>query len=343
MIVVLVGAKRNIGDYLIGARAKALLAEFVDEEIIPMDRFNALDDQLETINSARCVILCGGPAYASNIYPGVYPLTDDLSKIKVPIIPFGLGWSGRPMNQPEDFQFDASAKEFLTGVHGNIDTSSCRDILTESILKNNGFENVTMTGCPVWYDLPSIGKEFQENADVKKIVITTPASQALLSQTLKVVRLTKKKFPNAKLYLSFHRGILPGKGNGIRKFMSYSLMCIGSFFIKPGIKITNVEGDLDKIKYYDDCDFHIGYRVHAHLYFLSKRIPSVLINEDGRGRGQVLSMDLPEFNIDDPHLMEKLSNTLDTYKNEKFSSFKRIGKFIDERFEVMKSFLNGIK
>jgi polysaccharide pyruvyl transferase WcaK-like protein len=328
---------------LIGARAKALLAEFVDEEIIPLDRFKAIDDHLDTINKARCVILCGGPAYTSSIYPGVYPLTEDLSKIKVPIIPYGLGWSGKPMNDPLSFQFDEHSKAFLNNVHKSITASSCRDVLTEQVLKNQGIKNVTMTGCPVWYDLPSIGKSFKENDDVKKIVITTPASQALLFQTLKVVRLTKKKFPKAKLYLSFHRGILPGKGNGMRKFISYALMCLGSFFIKPSIKITNVEGDLRKIKYYDDCDFHIGYRVHAHLYFLSKRIPSILINEDGRGRGQVLSMELPEFNIDDPKLIEKLSHTLDSYKKEKFNSFKRIGTFIDQRFEIMKSFLAGIK
>lgn len=342
MIVILAGAKRNIGDYLIVDRATQLLLKYVDEDIVKLDRFQPVDEHLETINKAKCLILCGGPAYARNIYPGVYPIVDDLSKVKVPIVPFGLGWAGSPMNHPEKFRFDDQAAEFLKRVHGAIETSSCRDVLTESVVKQNGFENVTMTGCPVWYHLDSIGKEFEEKSEIKKVVITTPASQKLVKQTLKVVRLTKKQFPGAKLYLSFHRGIFPGKGTGYRKSLAYISMCIGAFFIKPGIKVTNVAHDLRRLDYYDGCDFHIGYRVHAHLYFLSKRMPSVLINEDGRGRGQVLSMNLPELNIDDPELLTKVDKVLSDYKKKNFKSFKAVGKFIDARFEVMKDFLKKL-
>ena len=36
---------------------------------------------------------------------------------------------------------------------------------------------------------------------------------------------------------------------------------------------------------YDEAEIHVGYRLHAHLYFLSHRKPSFLLEEDGRGRG----------------------------------------------------------
>ncbi len=71
-------------------------------------------------------------------------------------------------------------------------------------------------------------------------------------------------------------------------------------------------------------------------------MPSLLINEDGRGRGQVLSMDLPEFNIDDDEVVLKIEKQLSVYKTEKFSSFKLIGSLIDKKFEVMKDFLKGL-
>lgn len=339
MIVILVGAKVNLGDFLIGSRAEQLLKEFVDEEIIALDRFKDLTPHIEIINSARMVILCGGPAYAKNFHPGVYPLVDDLSKIKVPIVPFGLGWSGSPANEPDKFAFDAKSLEAIKTIHAGIEKSSCRDVLTASILENHGIENVEMTGCPVWYHLPSVGKGFKKPTEVQKIVLTTPASHKLLKQTLQVLKLVKKKYPKAQVYLSFHRGILGGKGNGPRKRLAYLGMCIGAKLISLKTKITNVAYDLKKIDYYNDCDLHIGYRVHAHLYFLSKRLPSVLLNEDGRGRGQVLSMNLPELNIDDPEVMDKLSKVMQEDVDNNFSRYDNVEKLIDNNFELMKKFL----
>jgi hypothetical protein len=37
-------------------------------------------------------------------------------------------------------------------------------------------------------------------------------------------------------------------------------------------------------------DFHIGYRVHSHIFSLSQRKASILIAEDSRGVGQVAAM-----------------------------------------------------
>jgi hypothetical protein len=38
------------------------------------------------------------------------------------------------------------------------------------------------------------------------------------------------------------------------------------------------------IELYDEADLHVGFRVHAHLYMNSISKPSVLLNEDGRGK-----------------------------------------------------------
>ena len=39
------------------------------------------------------------------------------------------------------------------------------------------------------------------------------------------------------------------------------------------------------IDLYSNCDLHIGYRVHAHVFMTSIKKPSILIKEDGRGEG----------------------------------------------------------
>lgn len=341
MIVLLSGQIKNIGDFLITDRAKKLFEEFVDKDVVILDRTKDLTPNLETINNSRFVVLCGGPAYASNIYKGVYPLVDDLKAIEVPIVPFGLGWSGFPIGEPENFCFNKESAEFLKNVHEAIDFSSCRDEITYGILQNNGCQNVKMTGCPVWYDLNHIEKTF-EPKEFKNIVITTPAAPRLFWQTIKLVRLMKQEFPNGTFILSFHRGIFPDKHTKLVTSIGYILMCIGSKLIIPRIKIKDIAYDLDRMKFYEQIDFHIGYRVHAHLYFLSRRVPSILINEDGRGTGMMKTLKMPILNIHDNDLFKKIKNTIQKYKSGDFTDFFKAKNVFDQKFEVMKEFLTNL-
>lgn len=342
MIVLLSGQIKNIGDFLITDRAKKLFEEFVDKDIVILDRTKKLDPHLDVINNSRFVVLCGGPAYTEDVYKGIYPMTDDLSRIKAPIIPFGLGWCGRPKGEPEAFQFNNDSKSFLKLVHNNIENSSCRDSITEFVLNNNGFNNVVMTGCPVWYDIPSIGKKFKEYSEVKNIVFSTAAHPRLVSQTVSLIKVLVRQFPNANITMSYHRGILPDKHTTIRATIGYLTKALGAKLVNKNIKIKDVAYDLDKLNFYDDCDFHIGYRVHAHLYFLSKRLPSMLINEDGRGQGMMKTMNLPSFNVNDENLLTEIENQIKNYKSSKFSDFKDIGEFLDNHFQIMKGFLQKL-
>ena len=341
MIVLLSGEKKNIGDFLITERARKLFAHLLDDEIIILDRFKNLESDIDLINSARFLVLCGGPAYASDIYKGIYPLVNDLRKIKVPIIPFGLGWCGRPSN-PNEFRFNADSKMLLDNIHSTIENSSCRDDITASVLKNCGYNNVTMTGCPVWYDVESIGKEFEIKNSIKKIVFTTAADPKLIKQTYLLIKSVNKYFPDAEITMSYHRGIFPDKHTTYRATIGYLLMYGVAKLVNRKIKIKDVAYKLEKLDFYDDCDFHIGYRVHAHLYFLSKRLPSMLINEDGRGKGMVQTMGLPIFNIEDKDVVAKVDRKLREYKDNNFDSFIEIGKYIDKQYNVMKGFIKHL-
>jgi len=338
MIVLLSGAKKNIGDFLITERARELFDYFLDEEIVILDRFKNLDGDIDLINKGRFLVLCGGPAYASDIYKGIYPLVDDLTKIKVPIIPFGLGWCGRPSN-PNEFRFNNESKDFLDSIHSNIKTSSCRDHITVNVLKNCGYNNITMTGCPVWYDINSINKHFEPIDSINKIVFTTAADPKLIKQTYSLIKIVSKHFPEATIIMSYHRGILPDKYTSYRATIGYLLMYAAAKLVNRKVKIRDVAYKLNKLDFYDDCDFHIGYRVHAHLYFLSKRLPSILINEDGRGRGMVETMNLPVFNIEDKDLVQKIDKQISDYTDNNFKSFLKIGEYIDKQFNVMKDFI----
>jgi hypothetical protein len=342
VIVLLSGQIKNIGDFLITERARLLFEKYVDNEIVILDRTKNLEPNLELINSSRLLVLCGGPAYTADLYQGIYPLVDDITKIKVPIIPFGLGWCGRPAGRPMEFKFENKTQKFLTNVHEKIESSSCRCDITKLVLNNNGFQNVTMTGCPVWYDLPSIGKEFEEKKNIEHIVFTTAADPKLIGQTWRLIKMVKGHFPKAKVTMAYHRGIMPDKYTTIRATTGYLLMALGAKIINRRIRIKDVAYDLRRLDFYDHCDLHIGYRVHAHLYFLSKRLPSILINEDGRGKGMVETMNLPVFNIEDKDLVENIEKEIENYKQSNFSAFNQVGHYIDNHFKVMKEFLQGL-
>lgn len=339
MVVILTGAKKNVGDYLIGSRARKLLRDFVAEDIVELSRFEKLDSHIDTINSSKCLILCGGPAYASDIYPSIYPLVADLADIKVPIVPFGLGWSGQPAGSPLSFRFTPESKTFLERVHTEIPFSSCRDNVTHEVLRNNGIRNVLMTGCPVWYSVPHLGQSL-EKSEFKRIVFTTPANPRLAFQSAKLMSLLRRKFPHAEIICSFHRGILPDSHTTLKSSAVYAAMAL--YARKLGFEVKDVSYSLDKIDFYQTCDFHVGYRVHAHLDFVSRRWPSLLINEDGRGIGMVRSLDMIELNHNDPSLLERYERALDEYAEYKMEDLERGIDVIEASYENMKRFLQAI-
>jgi hypothetical protein len=342
MIVIITGAIKNTGDYLIAYRAKKLLQKYVDPEIVEINRFQPLQPSLPLINKSKALILCGGPAYTSDIFDGIYNLSSLIDEIRVPIIPFGLGWCGKPYPNYPNFTFSIRSLEILKKIHLNIPYSSCRDVITRQILENHGIKNVNMTGCPVWYDNAYIEKEFQPPENIKSIVVTTPARQDLLFQTISLLDLIKLKYKNAELFLTFHRGILPGLTTPPRKGLAYTLEAFAGKI--KGYTIKDVSGSLNNISFYNNCDLHIGYRVHAHLLFLSNRKPSFLINEDGRGYAFSQSLRFQNFNSYDKNMLDSLGASMDYEIDNNYLSFKKIIAEIDKIFnQNMLEFLESIK
>lgn len=341
MIVAITGAIKNVGDYLIASRSIKLLKKFVDPRVIEINRFSDMKKKLDLINASRGVVLCGGPAYSRDIYPSVYRMVDPLSDIKVPIIPFGLGWVGEPFLSPNDFSFSEKSLDFLRLVHDDVQYSSCRDDVTYGLLKGFGFHNVIMTGCPVWYDLSSLGRLMRFPNPVNSIVYTPPSETSLLSQNKKIMAILRKIFPDAKIICSFHRGILPDRRTSFRHSFSYLKMALDSLAL--GIRPIDVSYDLRNIDFYKSFDLHVGYRVHAHLDFLSRRNPSLLINEDGRGLGMASTMGLPILNSVDEDLLGCVEDQLLKMKRGDYSALAHIDKYIDGKFLDMKRFLLSVK
>lgn len=283
----LTGAFKNAGDYLIGHRARALLTNHVDAEVIDINRKAITESHYDLLNSARAVLLTGGPAYQEKVYPNVYDL--DLNKIKVPVLAYGLGWKGKLGQEPEDFRFWEEAATFVREIHRNqILFSSARDHLTVRMLEANGVSNVRMTGCPAWYDESKLAQDFEFDGNPKTVVLSMPAVPQ--AQVTALMAKLAKRFPKAKRYLSFQAGYSSTHSKKGAEYSRWNRAMLLRGLIH-GFKPIEFAGDFDKFAgFMATVDFHIGYRVHSHIFCISQRKGSILIAEDSRGVGQVAAM-----------------------------------------------------
>jgi hypothetical protein len=284
MLVTLTGAFKNAGDYLIGHRARTLLASHTQHEIVDINRKALTETSYEQMNAASAVLLTGGPAYQSSIYPGVYDL--DLKRVKVPIIAYGLGWKGKLSQSPQEFRFLEPAGEFVREIHNSLLRSSARDHLTIEMLRANGVENALMTGCPAWYDEPKLDQDYQFQ-EVKSLVFSMPAVPQ--GGTLEILRGVSKRFPKAKKYIAFNAGFKSTRSKNTAEYTRWNYMVIARATLM-GFSPVSFEADFPKfLGVMSEQQLHLGYRVHSHLFSLSQRITSLLIAEDSRGVGQAVA------------------------------------------------------
>ncbi|GAA5222332.1 polysaccharide pyruvyl transferase family protein [Membranihabitans marinus] len=288
---------QNVGDKLIEQRTKDLvLREKGDVEFLTIFREEPLEPYLEEINKTRAILLPAFPIRDTPMYPGVYRLTEDLSKIKVPMIPIGANWNVYPGDRESrnTLSYSDATRNFIHYINNQVDVMSCRESYTLDILSKHGIENTIMTGDPAWYTIESLGKPMYRPKEVKKVVFSPPLSPYYLEQGKSVIRLLAKLFPDAEKTCAFHLFDADSYKESDAKSENSAALnpdvtaknrAVREYAKSKGFQIKEMAGDLKNLDFYESCDLHVGYECHAHLNFFSRRIPSVLIAEDARGVG----------------------------------------------------------
>ncbi len=306
--VVLHHAKKNIGDFLIRDRAKKLL-QYVrpDRELVEFPSWESLQDKLGIVNGAQALIIMGGPGLGESIYPKSYPLVENLDDIKVPMVLMGSGSYARVFNAHfiKNFKFSSLAQKFINKVK----FIGLRDNFSQAILTNRHITS-EMTGCPVWYDLDCLGKELKVTNN-KSIIFTPPANMLFKQQCIDIMEMIAKQFAGYKIYSSFNRGFTRDKHT--TKAYEDSISDIVKKGEQLGFENIDCSYDLEKIDIYNACDFHIGYRLHSHIHFMSRRAPSFLISEDSRSNGLMESIGLPILQGEKNNLLSNLFSSGNRY------------------------------
>ena len=298
--VTLTGSRNNAGDFLIRHRAHHLLAKLrPDRDIVNRNAWEPFTDaRLKEVNGAAALILLGGPALRKDMYPTVYPLLPDLDQIKVPISIMGAGWHALPgtWEDSRSYRFTPPTQRLIERVATDGAGLSVRDYRSLNALDRAGITGGLMTGCPALYVPEMIGREFRGFPDggVRNLVFSLGVnfigSSALERQAKEVIAGLRRSFPAAKLTVAFHHSIdFAALENSYGAGQDLSARRHGEivrWLEAEGVAYADISGGVDKLlSLYEAADFHVGYRVHAHIFMSSQRKPSVLITEDGRGRG----------------------------------------------------------
>lgn len=267
----------NVGDKLLEEQVQKLIKRETEvEDFNVVHRTQDLTSQIDKINESDAIIL---PAFAIRepIHPDTYALTEELDSIKVPIIPLAANWSHYPGDEidNESVEYSPETVSFISRLDNQpaLDRLTTRDVYTKRILERHGFNGVTLVGDLGWYHEDYLGEQMRVPESIDHIVMTTPHNPHYLKQAEAVMDMLVSEFPDAKVTCSFHSSL------------STSDKKIRALAEERGFDIVLASHDTDNIEFYDDCDLHVGYRLHGHISFLRRRLPSVLIGEDGRGNG----------------------------------------------------------
>jgi len=189
-------------------------------------------------------------------------------RLNIPVFALGCSWCIYPgtIEQTKNKMnvYEKALLKYLLN-----DKNSCvtaRDILTSQFLKYNGLD------VPVYGDLALFSyrtiKKPLDCYKIEKIAISLPHNinhykevdklkDILQKEGFKVIITTHQTLPEERLYK----------------------------------KYVNLSGDSSNLDYYKNIDMHVGFRLHAHKWFLKNRKPSFLIAEDGRGWGHLLTFE----------------------------------------------------
>lgn len=288
---------QNVGDKLIEQRTKELIQkEKGDVNFLTIFREENLEPFLDQINSSRALLMPAFPIRDTPMYPGVYRLIDDLSKIKVPMIPIGANWNTYPGDEESrtTLLYSKETIDFLSYINNQVEVISCREYYTIDILRKHNFSNAIMTGDPAWYLIPSLGKPMYRPNKIKRLVFSPPLSAYYLDQAKSVMFMLANLFPESEITCAFHlfdadsykeENVKTENSAALNPEVTAKNRAIREYAVSLGFKVKEMAGDLNNLEYYQNCDLHVGYECHAHLNFFSRRIPSVLIAEDARGVG----------------------------------------------------------
>ncbi|MFW6129768.1 MAG: polysaccharide pyruvyl transferase family protein [Atribacterota bacterium] len=317
-----VTGSKNSGDDLITKSLKKLLREVKGNEIqiVEVNPYNRGIESLSNFSKFRAVLL---PAYRPLVSKNNSKLLTNRIKYmekaynkNIPIFIIGAGWKVYPGTESQSNKIKLDKKEetrLLKYFNKDKNKISCRDIFTENLLRENKIPCYGTTGDCALFDVNYLHKPLLTSQKIEKIAVSLPHNKYYWKRTLKLAEKIKNKF-YCDVYITNH---------GYHETQKERLQNIINKCEEKSIEYVDLSGGAYKLKFYNNIDIHVGFRLYGHIYFLKNRKPSLLIAEDGRGIGHLKTVKGLGVSAN-PKIVLLLSRIFPNIINNKGGKFKRL-------------------
>ncbi len=301
----------NGGDFLIYDRIMRVLQAACPEAQITLNLQNDAQFDIDQINAYDAIVTGGGGAQYAEPYVKTSFFYQHFDEITTPIHYMGTGLYGADGEDSTLYEYPYSDEmiSYFNQVVERGGQLATRDWVVDTIFRNSGIRGAVMAGCPAWYDLEMLGKPETDEVfggsfadrEIRKIAVSnhglTKNAQdhgKKLSQIEELILFLKKRFPSAEILLTFNDGY-------ITKYSKDYNLTLQKWADERGVRCVDLSSDAGKFKALDEIDLHAGFRVHTHIYCISRMIPSLLIEEDIRGFGMNETLHLPHITAYEQH------------------------------------------
>lgn len=259
---------RNIGDKLIEtSMVRAIRAMDTQAQIDTIWRADTWENVRQTVSQADHVIFCLAIRTGMD---QVYPYLAQVMDTGVPFSAISAGTSLRPYARNMMTQgFSVADLDILRRFAGQARLFTTRGALTQAFCEANGLAGAELTGDVAFVDPRFDGRRFERLDEVRRIVISDPHDGPTFAPAFsRLVEVLRALFPDAAIDCVLH-----GDNTPIEKLAARSGLTVRPIYKDPDTGLDT----------YDDYDLHAGFRVHGHVSALTRRIPSYLLEQDGRG------------------------------------------------------------
>jgi hypothetical protein len=284
-------------------------------------------------------------AFRPSFEPSLQKLTRLISKLKIPVVVLGTGaQSGLDYNPGRLKAIEPSVRAFVSAVLDRSASIGVRGEFTEKYLKDMGFRDVEVIGCP---SLFMYGKELAVHKRVPALtadsrIAVNGSHSAVRSQGLnQVIRRTHARYPNLR-YIGqnlsdarqLHWRDLSHPNGRIKSMPTHP--------DHPMYQEDKVRVYIDPVTWIDDLrefDYSFGSRIHGNIAALLAGTPSTVLTADSRTLELCRYFDIPHQRID------RMPDDLDPARLYEEADFGKLVGGHQERFERFTAFLdrNGLQ
>lgn len=266
---------RNVGDALISTATSEFLKHHDPEAKIETIWREADREDARKAMSDCDHIVFACLAIRGNM-PKVYSFIEDVVESGKP---FSIVAAGTALEMSRNTfvqkDFTEQDKGLIQAAAAKARVFSTRGVLTQRFLKRHDIHNAEYCGDVAF---GTTRRAFRKTSNVRKILVSDPHHEARFVEVFQdLVEGLQDLFPEAEIMCARH-----GISGQIES--TCSALGVSVLPLYEGVEALRLA--------YEDCDLHVGFRVHGHVAALNQGKPSFLLEQDGRGADYGLSLGL---------------------------------------------------